>query len=92
MTPIPVNGVKPRTDADIFVEARRALDHSARVPSTVHAHVDQGVVTLTGSVRSDAERADAAAAVRNIGGVRRVVNDIVVGRRPADASGPQQES
>ena len=40
-----------RTDAEIFADARRALDHSPRVPEGVRVHVANGVVTLTGDVR-----------------------------------------
>ena len=40
-----------RSDADIFSDARRALDARPSVPQDVRVHVDQGTVTLTGSVR-----------------------------------------
>jgi osmotically-inducible protein OsmY len=71
-----------RTDAEIFVEARHALDSRPTVPEGVHVHVDQGTVTLTGSVQRPSERADAEQAVRPIEGVQRIVNDIVVAQIP----------
>jgi osmotically-inducible protein OsmY len=71
-----------RPDADVFVDARNALDQRASVPATVRVHVDRGVVTLTGSVRSPLERAEAADVVRHIAGVQRLVNEIVVSQIP----------
>jgi osmotically-inducible protein OsmY len=67
-----------RTDAEIFAEARNALDRRPIVPQGVHVHVHGGTVTLTGSVRGPFERADAEAAVRGIEGIRSLRNDIVV--------------
>ena len=40
-----------RSDAEIFGDARKALDERPTVPQGVDAHVVRGVVTLTGSVR-----------------------------------------
>jgi len=69
-----------RTDADIFTEARNALDRHPGVPGTVRVHLNQGVATLTGSVRWPAERAEAEEAVRQVSGVQRIVNNITVAR------------
>ena len=71
-----------RADAEIFAEARHALDAMPTVPATVRLHVDHGVVTLTGSVRLTSEQRAAAELVRRIPGIRRVVNDIVVSEMP----------
>jgi osmotically-inducible protein OsmY len=67
-----------RSDAEILVEARLALDCRADVPPTVLVHVQHGVAWLTGTVQRNAMRADAEDAVRRVRGVRRVVNDITV--------------
>jgi osmotically-inducible protein OsmY len=67
-----------RSDPEIFADARRALDRSPRVPGGVHVHVENGIVTLTGTVRWPFEKAEAARAVRQVAGVRDVVNHIVV--------------
>jgi osmotically-inducible protein OsmY len=67
-----------RTDADIFVEARGALDRCANVPATVRVHVDNGCATLTGSVRLPSERSEAEDAVRRVKGIHRFVNHITV--------------
>lgn len=75
-----------RADGEIFVEARSALDMRPSIPAGVRIHVEEGVVTLTGPVRWPAERAEAETAVRDIPGVRRVINDITVSQ-PASAEG-----
>ena len=67
-----------RSDADIFVEARHALDCRPTVPGTVRVHIDEGVATLTGTVRLPAEKADAADAVCHVPGVKDLVNAIIV--------------
>jgi osmotically-inducible protein OsmY len=71
-----------RADAEIFAEARHALDSRPTVPEGVRVHVDQGTVTLTGSVQRPSERAEAEQAVRPIEGVQRIMNDIVVTQVP----------
>ena len=71
-----------RTDAEIFSEARRALDGDAAVPATVRVHVEAGILTLTGTVRRAAESARAEAIVRQVPGIERVINDVNVSDRP----------
>lgn len=80
-----------RTDADIFVDARNALDRRRTVPEGVHAHVAHGVVTLTGTARLPFDRADAEDAVRHIEGVQRVVNHITVAQAPTEGFEPPDE-
>ena len=67
-----------RTDAEIFAEARSALDRCANVPATVRIHVDKGSAILTGTVRLPSERSEAESAVRQVKGIRRLMNDITV--------------
>lgn len=71
-----------RSDAEIFADARKALDQRPTVPQGVHVHVDRGTVTLTGSVRQPFERADAEEAVRQVEGIRSLVNDVIVTEPP----------
>jgi osmotically-inducible protein OsmY len=71
-----------RPDAEIFVDARHALDERPAVPATVHVHVNNGVATLTGSVRFAAQQLEAEEAIRHVPGLRRLVNDIVVSEMP----------
>jgi osmotically-inducible protein OsmY len=77
-----------RTDADIFAEARYALDQRPGVPGTVRVHVDRGMATLTGTVRLAVQRADAEDAIRHIEGLHGVVNDIVVVHATDEGFGP----
>lgn len=69
-----------RTDAQIFADVRHALDQRPAVPATVRAHVDHGVVTITGTVRRYHQSAEAEDAAGRVPGVRRVVNEIAVER------------
>ena len=71
-----------RSDAQIFADARKALDQRPTVPQGVHVHVDRGVVTLTGSVRQPVERANAEEAVRRLEGIRSLVNNIALTQVP----------
>jgi osmotically-inducible protein OsmY len=49
-----------RSDAEIFADARLTPDRNHRVPEGVHVHVENGIVTLTGTVRWPFEKAEAA--------------------------------
>jgi signal transduction protein with GAF and PtsI domain len=80
MTPTTGHGV-PRSDAEVFAEARTALDQRPSIPATVRVHVNDGVAWLTGTVRLAAERAEAEETVRAVRGVARVVNEITVAQR-----------
>jgi osmotically-inducible protein OsmY len=71
-----------RTDADIFAQARKALEQQPTIPATVRVHIDDGVAWLTGTVRRTSERTDARDVVRQVPGVHRVINKITVTERP----------
>ena len=71
------------TDAQIFAEARLALDRHPTIPGTVRVHIDDGVATLTGSVRTSSDRAEADKTVRSVHGVSRLVNKITVAQTPS---------
>jgi osmotically-inducible protein OsmY len=77
-----------RTDADIAEAVRSALTWDRFVPdqqirSTV---ADGGAVTLSGVVRTLAQRDEAERVVRNLEGVRYVFNEITVDGPPVAAS------
>lgn len=72
-----------RTDADIFAQARKALDERPTIPATVRVHIDDGVAWLTGTVRRAGERTEAQDVVREVPGIRRVVNKISVAQPPS---------
>ena len=67
------------TDAEITtaVKTKLAADSGVHVMG-VHVDTDKGVVTLTGSVRSDAEKADAVRIARDSMGVKSVVDKLTV--------------
>jgi len=68
-----------RTDTDIAIAVRRALEWDVRVPEAqITSTVSHGAVTLEGAVPLWSQRADAEAAVAHLMGVRRVLNHIVV--------------
>jgi osmotically-inducible protein OsmY len=73
-----------RPDADVFAEARHALDRASTFPATVRVHVRGGTATLTGTVRTASESANAAEVVQHVRGVERVVNSISVAQPPSE--------
>jgi osmotically-inducible protein OsmY len=73
-----------RPDAEIFAEARTALDQHAIIPATVRVHVDKGIATLTGTVRLASESSAAEEIVRQVRGVDRVANEITIAQAPSE--------
>lgn len=72
-------GSAVRDDAELALEVRHALICDVSVPAAVvHTTVEGGAVTLEGDVDSWAEFDDAARAIRNLPGVRSVVNKLTV--------------
>jgi osmotically-inducible protein OsmY len=67
-----------RTDADIALDAARALELHSAVPDNVQAAVHHAHVTLTGKVGWLFQKECAERAVRHIRGVRHVLNHIAV--------------
>jgi osmotically-inducible protein OsmY len=68
-----------KADTEIQKDVLRELKWDGRVDETdVGVEVDEGVVTLTGTVTSWGKRIAAAEAAHNVFGVRDVANDIVV--------------
>jgi osmotically-inducible protein OsmY len=67
------------SDAEITTAVKTKLAADSGVHSMdVHVDTDKGVVTLTGSVRSDAEKTDAVAIARKTMGVKSVVDKLTV--------------
>lgn len=72
-------GDKERSDADIALAARHALDWNVLVPAThIHTTVMNGWVTLEGEVEYYRERLDAERAISHLPGVRGVINKIKI--------------
>jgi osmotically-inducible protein OsmY len=83
--------VHPRTadaleDHDIARAARGALAWDARVPAGVRAAVTDGVLRLQGTADRPWQRDAAEEAVRNLLGIRDVVNEIRLAPDPAPAT------
>jgi BON domain len=79
-----------RTDAQIAVEIQSKLYRDSAIQSRqIEIQAANGVVTLTGEVTSDRERAAAVSDAAAIEGVRTVVNDLQVQR--AQATPPTKE-
>jgi osmotically-inducible protein OsmY len=80
-----------RPDAEIFAAVRSALDQNPAVPATVRVHINEGLVTLTGSVRTPADRFEAEETARAVADVRGIVNDIFVVNIPVEGFAPPEE-
>lgn len=66
------------TDQELATAANSALHWDARVPNGVHANLIDGMVQLRGAVDRFHEREAAVEAVRNLVGVRDIVNEIAL--------------
>lgn len=77
-----------RTDTQIALAARCALQWDARVPMGVGVEVTDGVLRLVGVVERFAQREAAEESVRNLVGVRDLSNEIKIshGSPPADVA------
>lgn len=75
-----------REDRRIRRAAKRALEWDARVPDGVYGDVTDGVLRLRGVVERFSEREAAEEAVRNLIGVRDVVDEIRVAPAPSRAN------
>jgi osmotically-inducible protein OsmY len=78
-----------RTDGQIAAAARHRLEWDVRVPPGVGVEVTDGVVRLDGTVALFGQREAAEEVVRNLVGVRDVVNEIRLahGAAPPDVPG-----
>lgn len=80
-------GTPGRTDTEIAHAVRNALVWDVFVPDTrIRSTVSAGVVTLEGDVDTWTQHEDTARAVRNLSGVREVVNLIEVKAPKVDAA------
>jgi osmotically-inducible protein OsmY len=78
-------GSPGRTDTEIARAVRHALEWDAFVPDQrIRSSVSEGWVTLEGAVEYLREREDAASAVRRLGGVKGVWNQITVKPKKVD--------
>jgi osmotically-inducible protein OsmY len=76
---VKVPSTTERNDSEIAAAVRETLKWDVFVPDEkIHSTVSNGFVTLKGEVDTHAQRDDAARAVRNLSGVRGVLNQITV--------------
>ena len=73
------NKAPARTDAQVAAEVQNKIGGDSRITSReIGVQAENGVVTLTGNVTSDTERASAASDAATIDGVKTVVNNLTV--------------
>jgi osmotically-inducible protein OsmY len=79
---VKIPGTPGRTDTEVAHAVRNALAWDVFVPDTrIRSTVSDGVVTLDGDVETWTQAEDAERAVRNLAGVRSVMNLISIKRR-----------
>jgi hypothetical protein len=67
------------TDAQVAAEVQRRISQDSRIGShEIGVQANDGIVTLSGDVDSDVERASAATDAATVQGVKTVVNNLVV--------------
>jgi osmotically-inducible protein OsmY len=75
-------GDRKTADEEIAARAIKILSWDALVPDErIRVKVEHGIVTLSGEVDWQFQRAEAEADVRKLGGVRSVINDIAIAQR-----------
>ena len=83
------NKAPARTDAQMAAEVQNKIGGDSRITSReIGVQAENGVITLTGNVTSDAERASAAGDAATIDGVKTVVNNLIVQQGEQEAVGP----
>src|SRR5438067_2984806 len=76
----------PRSDAAIATDIQSKVNADSNVPTKqIQVQADKGVVTLSGTVQSETERAAAANDAAQVPGVRTVVNNLQVTPQVAEA-------
>jgi hypothetical protein len=89
MTGVLIGCTQARTDAAIAGDVQGKINADAGVTTKqVTVQSANGVVTLSGAVASDAERAAAANDAAQVNGVKTVVNNLTVGAQSAQAQTP----
>jgi osmotically-inducible protein OsmY len=89
---VQVPSMLARTDTEIALAVRRALEWDVLVPDwNIRSTVTNGLVTLEGAVDFPHQLVDAARAVRNLVAVRGVVNKLVISAPFVAADDVRQE-
>jgi hypothetical protein len=90
------NKAPARNDAQVAVDVQKKISSDNEITGPgVSVRADHGVVTLSGNVASDEERAAAARDAATVDGVSTVVNNLIVGGAqatlPSVSQGPESE-
>jgi osmotically-inducible protein OsmY len=86
-------GSPGHSDTEIATAVRQALQWDVLVPDEdIQSTVTNGVVSLAGTVNTYLQRADAERAVRNLSGVREIVNHLEVSHPDVNYVGPGAQS
>jgi hypothetical protein len=86
------NKAPARTDAQVASEVQGKISQDSRIGSReIGVQTNDGVVTLSGDVDSEVERASAASDAATVQGVKTVVNNLVVQQASTDGI-PRQAS
>jgi osmotically-inducible protein OsmY len=89
---VKVPGILGLSDTEIALAVRRSLEWHVMVPEDrITSTVSHGVVMLEGTVDNWRQRDDAERAVRHLGGVRDVLNEIQVAGPSIEATEIQEE-
>jgi hypothetical protein len=85
-------GVGARTDSQIATDVQGKINGDNNLPDKqITINANQGVVTLSGNVSSDAARSAAASDAAQVQGVKTVVNNLEVNPGATSASTEQQQ-
>jgi osmotically-inducible protein OsmY len=87
---VAIPSVYYRNDDDIAAAARTALGWHSDLPDSIMVSVDDGWITLSGTVDWDYQRHEAEDAVENLYGVKGVFNNITLIQRPKVADVQKQ--
>jgi hypothetical protein len=77
----------PRDDSDVRRDVLRALMLDSLVPLSIDVHVQDGIVTLTGTASWRRERDDAVYLAGGVPGVLGVIDNLVLIPAPRDGAG-----
>jgi hyperosmotically inducible periplasmic protein len=84
-------GARGVRDAELGVHVQSLLTQQIAMPG-VHANVHNGVVTLNGTVATEADKQRAEEIARRVVGVTRVRNELVAAEARTRAAGPSTEA
>jgi osmotically-inducible protein OsmY len=82
---VDILGTFKRDDTDIARAAANALEWHSDLPKTIQVTVNNGWVTLTGTVDWNFQKEEAERVVKSLSGVKAVINNIQIKEQPKPA-------